>query len=257
MSPFSNPSSIATSTDRHHQSECFAKYQISSEGQLCCSETGPIVSSCISVGCPTANATAYNAWVGEYCWVNEGGSTSATSNTWTAPPSTSTIYSTSEVTITSCAPEVTDCPANPESSTWAVVSTTEVAISTTEVCPYILPTPGKPTAPAGPGSPPAGPTGGYQTTPAGPTGGYTSGYQTGPATMETSAYQSGPYSSMGGAYGGAPAPSYPAASYPAGNSSATATGTGSYYGPVQTGNSAANVKVGGVVMLLGAAAALL
>lgn len=234
-------------------SECFAKYQISSEGQLCCSETGPIVSSCIAVGCPTANATAYDAWLGQYCWVNEGGSTSATSNTWTAPPSTSTIYSTSEITITSCAETVTDCPAHPESSTEVITTSTYVPVSTTEVCPYGIPShpagppagppsyphqPSAPTTPAGPVSPPATPTGGYPTT---------------PATMETSAVvPSAPYSSVGGGVPGGPAPSYPAgnATMPSG----TASG---YYPPQQTGNSAASVKVGGLVMLIGAAAALL
>ena len=238
------------------QSACFAKYQISSEGQLCCSETGPIVSSCIAVGCPTANATAYTAWLGEYCWVNEGGSTTATSNTWTAPPKTSTVYSTSVATITSCAADVTDCPAHPDSSTEVLTTTTEVAVSTTEICPYILPTPGKPSGGYTP-SQPAKPTGGAGTptpgytpsSPAGPTGGYTSP----PASsMETSAVPSAPYSSVGGGYPVGPH----APSYPAGNGSVP-TGTGSYYGPVQTGNSAANVKVGGMVVLLGAAAALL
>lgn len=209
------------------------------------------MSSCIAVGCPTANATAYTAWLGEYCWTNEGGSTSATSNTWTAPPSTSTIYSTSEITITSCAAEVTDCPAHPESSTEVITTSTEIRVSTTEICPYIIPSSSRPaggppsyasapaTTPAGPGSSPAGPTRGYATT---------------PATLETSpVVPSTPSSGIGGGYPGAPAPSYPA-----GNGTAVGpTGTGSYYGPIQSGNSAANVKVGGVVMLLGAAAALL
>lgn len=52
------------------------------------------------------------------------------SQVWT----TSTVYSTTEVTITSCASTVTNCPAHPESQTETQVVTSWVAVSTT-VCP--------------------------------------------------------------------------------------------------------------------------
>merc|ERR1712054_378791 len=45
---------------------------------------------------------------------------------------TSTVYSTKEVTITSCAPTVTDCPLRPGTPTAVITST--VPVSTT-ICP--------------------------------------------------------------------------------------------------------------------------
>ncbi|KMU71860.1 hypothetical protein CIHG_00554 [Coccidioides immitis H538.4] len=60
--------------------------------------------------------------------------------------STSTVFTTSLVTITSCAPDVPDCPAQSQST---VVVTSTVAISTT-LCPITI----TPTEPAGPSSTP-------------------------------------------------------------------------------------------------------
>ncbi|KAF5975270.1 gpi anchored serine-rich protein [Fusarium coicis] len=75
-----------------------------------------------------------------------------------APLTTSTIYSTNIRTITSCAPEVPDCPAR---SGTPVVVTETIAVSTT-ICP-VEPTggsekPGKPEKPSSPGyEQPSGP----------------------------------------------------------------------------------------------------
>ena len=53
---------------------------------------------------------------------------------------TSTVYSTQEVTITSCHHTVTNCPAHPEKQTETTVVTSIIAISTT-VCPLTSSTP--------------------------------------------------------------------------------------------------------------------
>ena len=55
---------------------------------------------------------------------------SGDNDVWT----TSTVYSTQEVTITSCAATVTNCPAHPEKQTETTVVTSVIAVSTT-VCP--------------------------------------------------------------------------------------------------------------------------
>ncbi|KAG9505353.1 hypothetical protein J7337_002322 [Fusarium musae] len=84
-----------------------------------------------------------------------------------APLTTSTIYSTNIRTITSCAPEVPDCPAR---SGTPVVVTETIAVSTT-ICP-VEPTggsekPGKPEQPEQPGKPEKPSSPGYEQ-PSGP-----------------------------------------------------------------------------------------
>ncbi|KAI7561624.1 hypothetical protein KC346_g22254, partial [Hortaea werneckii] len=70
----------------------------------------------------------------------------ANNNSTALAYTTSTIYSTKEVTITSCAPTVTDCPLRPGTPTAVVTST--IPISTT-VCPVTSTSPaGYPTSSA-------------------------------------------------------------------------------------------------------------
>ena len=81
---------------------------------------------------------------------------SGDNDVWT----TSTVYSTQEVTITSCAATVTNCPAHPEKQTETTVVTSVIAVSTT-VCPLtVSPSHGynstAPPPPPPPSSPPGG-----------------------------------------------------------------------------------------------------
>ncbi|KAE8149752.1 hypothetical protein BDV25DRAFT_155808 [Aspergillus avenaceus] len=151
---------------------------------------------------------------------------------------TSTVYATSLVTITRCAPTVTNCPGNP-----VTVVTSTIAVSTT-VCP-VTPTgvpgssttQGKPTgsSPVGGSSPPEKPTGsspvGGSSPPEKPTGSPTAGGSSPPAKPTGSSPVGGsspPEKSTGSSpAGGSSPPAKPTGSSPVGGSSPPEKPTGS------------------------------